>query len=458
MNTLALIPSASESLGTRLPILAVVPFAALLLCVAILPLVAGHWWHANKNKAILAALLSVPFAVWLYKTEGAASVGAFQHALLDYVAFIVLLGALYVVSGGILVRGSLNGTPLSNSTLLGVGAILANLIGTTGASMVLIRPILRANEARKDKTHTFVFFIFIVSNCGGLLTPFADPPLFLGFLKGVPFEWTLQLWPEWLTINGLLLLVYFIVDSYRMDREEKARPGSQLEDVMKHAPLGIDGAFNILLLFAIVAIILAKGTGVGANGGEWPFGIQEGLMAFVALVSYFGTPKVVHAKNSFSFTPINEVAILFAGIFITMIAPLAILNARGGELGLTQPWQYFWATGGLSGLLDNAPTYLAFAAVASGQAGISVDGPRYLGEYLAAGGTSDIILQAIACGAVMMGAMTYIGNGPNFMVKAIVEENGVKMPSFFGFMAWSFVLLVPCLLVVTFVFFRGSPA
>jgi Na+/H+ antiporter NhaD/arsenite permease-like protein len=181
-------------------------------------------------------------------------------------------------------------------------------------------------------------------------------------------------------------------------------------------------------------------------------------MGLVAFVSYKATKKAIHAKNSFSFGPINEVAILFAGIFVTMIAPLAILNARGGELGLTQPWHYFWATGGLSGFLDNAPTYLTFAAVASGQAGISVDGPRYLGEYLAAGGMDDIILKAIACGAVMMGALTYIGNGPNFMVKAIVEENGVKMPSFFGYMVWSFLLLIPCFLIVTFVVFRGSPA
>lgn len=452
---LCLVPEGG-TLGTRLPILSVAPFVILLLGIAVLPLVAPHWWHQNRNKALVAAILAIPFALWLYKREGVASIPAFEHALLDYVSFIVLLAALYVVSGGVYVRGSLNGTPLSNTSLLAIGAVLANLIGTTGASMVLIRPLLRANEKRVDKAHTFVFFVFIVSNCGGLLTPFADPPLFLGFLKGVPFAWTLQLIPEWLVVNGILLVVYFFVDSYRLDREEKSRPGSQLEAVMKHERIGIDGSHNVLLLAAIVVIILAKGTGFGAGGKEWPFGVQEGLMALVGLISYVTTKKAIHERNSFSFGPINEVAILFAGIFVTMIAPLSILNARGGELGLTQPWHYYWATGGLSGFLDNAPTYLAFAAVASGQAGISVDGPRYLGEYLAAGGMDDIILKAIACGAVMMGALTYIGNGPNFMVKAIAEENGVKMPSFFGYIGWSVVFLIPTFLVVTYAFFRVS--
>jgi len=442
-----------ESLGQRLPLLSVVPFVLILLSIALLPLIAGHWWHANKNRAIVVAVFAIPFAIWLYATEGAESVPAFEHAILDYASFLALLGALYVISGGIHVRGSLNGTPLSNAGLLGIGAVLANVVGTTGASMVLIRPILRANESRERKVHIVVFFIFVVSNCGGMLTPFADPPLFLGFLKGVPFEWTLGLWPEWLAVNGMLLLLFGIVDSFVLDREEKRRPGSQLEEVMKHERIGIDGAFNVVLLLGVVAVILAKGTGFGASDGHWPFGVQEGLMVGLALISYVATKKAVHAKNAFSFGPINEVAILFAGIFVTMIAPLAILNARGSELGITQPWQYYWATGGLSGFLDNAPTYLTFAAVACGQAGISVDGPHYLADYLAAAPIDDLILRAIACGAVMMGALTYIGNGPNFMVKAIAEESGVKMPSFFGYMGWSIAILIPCFVVVTVTFF-----
>jgi Na+/H+ antiporter NhaD/arsenite permease-like protein len=455
---LALLASEAGTLGNRLPLLAVVPFAVLLLCIAVLPLLAPHWWHPNRNKALVVGLISIPFAAWLYWVERANSIPAFQHALVDYISFMVLLAALYIVSGGIYISGRLKGTPFANTLLLAFGAVLANVVGTTGASMVLIRPLLRANESRHDKVHTFVFFIFIVSNCGGLLTPFADPPLFLGFLKGVPFEWTLRLAPQWLTVNGILLFLYLLLDSHRLEREEKARPGSQLEECMKSERLGLAGGFNILLLGAIVAIILARGTGFGAGGKEWPFGVQEGLMLIVIIVSLANTKKVVHEQNGFTFGPINEVAILFTGIFITMIAPLAILNVRGSDLGLTLPWHYYWGTGVVSGFLDNAPTYLAFSAVASGQAGIPNEGPRYLGEYLAAMGPEDLVLKAIACGAVMMGALTYIGNGPNFMVKAIVEQSGVKMPSFFGYLGWALLFLVPCFVIVTLVYFRASPA
>lgn len=452
-TSIASVAAESGSLGARLPLLAVLPFVALLLCIALLPLIAGHWWHSNRNKVLVAAMLAIPFAIWLYRAAGHDSIALFEHAALDYVSFIVLLGALYVVSGGIHVRGSMSGTPLSNSGFLAIGAVLANLVGTTGASMLLIRPLLRANRTREDRAHVVVFFIFVVSNCGGLLTPFADPPLFLGFLKGVPFEWTLQLWPQWLLANGILIIVFGMVDSFVLDREEKRRAGSQLEAVMEHERVGIDGLPNVFFLASIVGVILAQGTGLFSTSGHWPFGVQEGLMAGIALVSFATTKSATRAKNGFTFGPINEVAILFAGIFVTMIAPLAILNARGGELGLTEPWQYYWATGGLSGFLDNAPTYLTFAAVACGQAGISVDGPRYLSEYVTSG-HGDALLRAIACGAVMMGALTYIGNGPNFMVKAIAEEGGVKMPSFFGFVGWSIAILIPTFVIVTLVFFR----
>ena len=455
MTTFALIPALLQEAtpATRLPLFSAVPFVLLLLAIAVLPLVAGHWWHANKNKAWIVALLSIPFAIWLYRTEGADSLHEFTHAATDYASFLTLLAALYVISGGIYVRGSLAGTPLSNGTLLAIGAVLANVIGTTGASVVLVRPLLRANKKRQDKAHIFVFFIFIVSNCGGLLTPFADPPLFLGFLKGVPFVWTLRLWREWAVAVLLLLVVFFAVDSYVFDREEKRRRGSQLEEVLAHEPIGLEGFHNVFFLLGVVAVILGHGTGFGWSDHHWPFGLQEGLMIGLTLLSWFTTKRAIHAKNEFDFGPIIEVAVLFAGIFVTMIAPLDILNARGGELGLTQPWHYFWATGGLSGFLDNAPTYLTFAAVASGQAGISVEGPRYLGEYVA-NITGGRILEAISCGAVMMGAMTYIGNGPNFMVKAIAQQNGVKMPGFFGYMGWSMAVLIPCFILVTLLFFR----
>ncbi len=450
----ALPVQASTNIGESMPIWAVLPFVTLLLAIAILPLVAHRWWDSNKNKAIASFSLGIPFAIWLLVTFGAPGWEVLQHILLDYVAFIALLGALYVVAGGIFVRGSLAGSPLSNTGLLVIGALLANLIGTTGASMVLIRPLLRATATRKRRAHVVIFFIFIVSNCGGLLTPFADPPLFLGFLKGVPFEWTFGLWNEWALVVGILLVTFFAFDSYVLDKEELERPGSQLEAVLKHEPMGLDGAHNFLFLGAIVLVILARGNGWG-NGGElWPVGIQEGLMVGVAGLSWVATKPAVRVANRFTFGPIHEVAILFFGIFVTMIAPLYLLYARGSELGLEHPWQYYWATGLLSSFLDNAPTYLTFAATAAGQAGISPSGPRYLADYLATGGEATMNLAAISCGAVMMGANTYIGNGPNFMVKAIAEEEGVKMPSFGGYMLWSGAILIPTFVIVTFVFFR----
>ncbi len=447
----------AADLGASMPLWSIAPFAVLLLCIAVLPLVTPHWWEHNKNRALVAAVLSLPFAGWLLMEYGAVGWAALEHSLLDYVSFIALLAALYVISGGIYVRGSLAGSPLSNTGLLAIGGVLANLIGTTGASMVLIRPLLRANQSRRNKAHIVVFFIFVVSNCGGLLTPFADPPLFLGFLKGVPFEWTLTLWKECLLVVGILLITFLGVDSFILSREEKARPGAQLEEALKHEPMGLDGARNVFFLAGVVLVIIAKGGGWGNGGHAWPFGVQEALMGGLAVGSWMATRPTIRAANRFTFAPIAEVAILFAGIFITMIAPLLLLNARSSELGLHSAWQYYWATGLLSSCLDNAPTYLTFAAVAAGEAGIAAEGPRYLAEFLATSPAAHLTLAAISCGAVMMGAMTYIGNGPNFMVKAIAEEEGVKMPSFFGYMGWSGAILVPVFLVITFLFFRPEP-
>jgi Na+/H+ antiporter NhaD/arsenite permease-like protein len=295
----------------------------------------------------------------------------------------------------------------------------------------------------------------VVSNCGGLLTPLGDPPLFLGFLKGVPFAWTLSLWPQWLAINGLLIVVFNIYDQRMLAKEEAAAPESLLEEMIEHEPLRVRGCQNVAFLLGVVAVIVAKGQGWGAADGEWPFGVQEALMAGLALAAYASTPAELRVANRFSFAPIIEVAVLFAGIFVTMVAPLVILNARGAQLGLTAPWQYYWTTGVLSSFLDNAPTYLTFAATAAGQLGVSVSDGRYLAEFLALGAPAAALLAAISCGAVMMGANTYIGNGPNFMVKAIAEESGVKMPSFFGYMAYSLAILIPLFVVITFVFFRS---
>jgi Na+/H+ antiporter NhaD/arsenite permease-like protein len=454
-----------EQLGSGLPEWTVLPFAALLLCIAVLPLFTPHFWEHNRNKAIVAAVLSVPVAAYLYLAWGDAGHAVLHEKVMEYSSFIVLLAALFVITGGIHIEGSLSGTPLVNTGVLALGAVLANAIGTTGASVLLVRPLLRANAPRQRKVHVVVFFIFVVSNCGGLLTPLGDPPLFLGFLKGVPFEWTLRLWPQWLLVNGVLLIVFQVWDQIVLNREERERPGSQLEEVQRHAPLRIRGGLNFLFLAGVVATIYGAGRGLGNDGQPWPFGIQEGLMALLALAAWFTTAAVNREKNRFTFGPIVEVAVLFAGIFVTMAPALLILNAwgqghrevLGARFGLTEPWQFYWASGVLSSFLDNAPTYLTFAATACGLKGVPVDG-RYLAEFLEQGPEAVRLLAAISCGAVMMGANTYIGNGPNFMVKAIAEENGVQMPSFFGYMAYSGLILLPIFGLVTLVFFvTGAP-
>jgi Na+/H+ antiporter NhaD/arsenite permease-like protein len=438
-----------------LPVWSALPFVLLLAGIALLPLFAHHWWESNRNRAIFVALLALPFAAWLVRRFGVAGGHELRHAALDYASFMALLGALFVISGGIHIRGSLSGTPLANTAMLGIGAVLANLIGTTGASMVLIRPLLRANEERKHRVHLVVFFIFVVSNCGGLLTPLGDPPLFLGFLKGVPFEWTLRLWKEWLLVNGLLLLVFHFYDEWHLDRDERAdKKQHLLEDLLEHRPLRIEGLHNALFLAGVVLVIIGKGQAWGSSGGEWAFGVQEGLMAILAFLAFLTTKPGLRQKNRFTFAPIVEVAILFAGIFVTMIAPLLLLNEHGKELGLAHPWQFFWATGALSSFLDNAPTYLTFASAACGLFGVSVEGTKYLAELLTRGPEAVKILEAISCGAVFMGANTYIGNGPNFMVKAIAEEHGVKMPSFLGYMAYSCAILIPLFVMVTLILFR----
>ncbi|HXZ84186.1 MAG TPA: sodium:proton antiporter, partial [Myxococcota bacterium] len=363
----------------------------------------------------------------------------------EYVSFILLLTALFVITGGISVRGSLAGTPLTNTGILALGAVLASAIGTTGASVLLIRPLLRANAPRERKAHLVVFFIFIVSNCGGLLTPLGDPPLFLGFLKGVPFAWTLSLWKEWLLVNGALVLLFNFWDQRVLDAEERARPGSQLEEVMQHEPLRIEGKRNLAFLLGVVAAIFAAGR------EQWPWGVQEALLLGLALAAYGSTPAALREANRFSFGPIVEVALLFSGIFVTMAPTLLLLNAHAGELALREPWQFYWGSGAVSSFLDNAPTYLAFAATAVGLHGLPVEG-RYLARFLAQGEEAARLLAAISCGSVMMGANSYLGNGPNFMVKAIAEEAGVRMPSFFGYMAYSGGILIPLFLLVTCLF------
>lgn len=443
-------------MGAALPLWTVLPFVTLLLCIAILPLALPHWWEHNRNKAIVSGVLAAIVAVYLVAVWHQQGVHELLDKLKEYASFMILLGALYIISGGIYVKGSLSGTPLANTVLLAIGAVLASIIGTTGASVLLIRPLLRANRSRVNTAHVVVFFIFVVSNCGGLLTPLGDPPLFLGFLKGVPFLWTLRLSPQWLTVNLLLLLIFNVWDQIVLDREERERPGSQLEEAMKHEPLGFDGLLNFVFLGGIVAAIFCSGH------FHWPYGVQEGIMLALAVLAYVTTQPANRAANKFSFGPIVEVAVLFIGIFITMAPALQILNAWGqnlrpelGEFGMKHPWEFFWASGALSSFLDNAPTYLTFAATAAGIEKVDVEAANYLATFLLKGGAkAAALLGAISCGSVFMGANTYIGNGPNFMVKAIAEENGVKMPSFFGYMAYSGLVLIPIFIVVTLIFFR----
>jgi Na+/H+ antiporter NhaD/arsenite permease-like protein len=444
---------AAETLGSQLPLWSAVPFVALLVVVAVLELVAPRWWGRITNKMFVAVALAVPAAVQLRAGHGAGGGAALLHSLTDYVSFIVLLAALFVIAGGVEVKGSLAGTPLANMTMLGIGAILANLIGTTGASMVLIRPFLRANARRRRSAHLVVFFILIVANSGGLLTPLGDPPLYLGFLKGVPFEWTLRLWGPWLFVNGVVLVIFNLVDQFIVNREERERRGDGLfDELMVHEPLRVVGGANVAFLVAVVLVILGKGSGFAHGGEPWPFGVKELLLCAIAAASYLTTARSIHESNAFSFGPIASVAVVFFGVFATMTAPLLILNARGADLGLREPWQFFWATGGVSATLDNAPTYLSFTAVAAGQLGLSSDAPAYPSSLLALP-SGEALLVAISCGAVLMGCLTYIGNGPNLMVKEMAEERGVTMPHFFAYAMVAMAIMLPVFAATTFVFF-----
>jgi len=424
-----------------IPLWSILPFILTLLSIAVVPLVLPDWWEKNSNKLILSLVLSVPVLIVLIP----GGLHLLEESLVDYASFMVLLGALFVISGGIYIKGEFAGTPLVNTTFLAVGAVFANLIGTTGASMLLIRPYLRANHRRQRRAHLCVFFIFIVSNIGGLLTPLGDPPLFLGFLRGVPFQWTLSLVPIWLTTLVPLLIVFNLYDQYVFVREDVETPGALAEDVQPRRHLDIQGGLNLVFLLGVMLSAILSGY------FGWPRGVQELLMIAMAVLSWFTTPPAVHKANHFHLHPILEVAAVFLGIFITMIPALEILRSHATQLGLNAPWQYFWMSGGLSSFLDNAPTYLTFTAMASGLVGSS-------SESLAGLLQSELgvaLLRAISVGSVFMGANSYIGNGPNFMVKSIAEHNGVKMPSFGGYLLYSGAILIPIFFMVTMIFFRG---
>jgi Na+/H+ antiporter NhaD/arsenite permease-like protein len=435
----------------EVPLLACAPFVALLLCIAVLPLAAPKWWHRPSSQALVAGSLGGAAAIWCLLRLGPAALLESMH---HYLAFIIMLGALYVISGGLLLEGELPATPAVNASFLLLGSLLASFIGTTGASMLLIRPLLRVNRERKHVVHTVVFFIFLVSNIGGCLTPLGDPPLYVGYLEGVPFRWTLGLWPEWAFMVGSLLAIYLVLE-LRFARREPAGPAPRARTSLR-----LRGRINLaLLLAAVLTVALVKEPQVPHAGV-----VRDVALVLLALLSLNATPRGVHAANEFAWDPLVEVTVLFAGIFAAMTPALILLQQHGASLGLNKPWHFFWATGALSSVLDNAPAYLAFGSaatgllhavapelnLASGQIGglVAID-PATHAELARLGHD---LLVAVSLGAVFAGASTYIANGPNFMVKAIAESRGVKMPGFAGYCVWSLLIVLPLLGILTLVF------
>jgi len=455
-----------SDIGKVLPIWAIIPFVGILLSIAILPLVAPHLWHAHFGK--ISTFWALAFAVPFLFVYHFVAVHEILHIyIIDYIPFIILLWGLFTIAGGIVVGGSLKGTPIVNTILLLIGTILASWVGTTGAAMVMIRPVLKANKDRANKAHVICFFIFLVANIGGSLTPLGDPPLFLGFLHNVPFFWvTTGILPHMLLASVILLSLFFVVDSFYY-RKEKDKP--QLPEKGKEkVPIKIEGLYNLIFLAGVVGSVLMSGYWKAGHfsvfGVEWYFQniLRDVIIITMGLLSLFFTPTRLRETNEFSWFPIQEVAKLFAGIFMTIIPALAILKAgnEGALAGLVaivkDPFHYFWVAGALSSFLDNAPTYLTFFNLALGKLGIT--------EAMVPGALSAntvtlnpvfvSYLKGISAGAVFMGANTYIGNAPNFMVKSIAEEAGISMPSFFGYMLkYSIPILIPIFILVTFVFF-----
>ena len=454
--------AAHELVNTSLPVWSIIPFVGMLLSIAIIPLFKGEWWEKNMKWVSLgwSLIFLIPFSAAYGAGEGAFRL--LESVLLDYIPFIVLLYGLFVAAGGIVIRGTLAGTTKINALLLFIGTVLASWIGTTGAAMLMIRPLIRANAWRQKKVHMMVFFIFLVANMGGCLTPLGDPPLFMGFQRGVPFTWTFHLLPI-LAFNMILLFTVFCLIDHHYYKKEIAAGRSPM-DMQKDGhkePISIEGAHNLIFIAMIIVGVLANGLlpelipafahGAGIHIYDeivFPYAtLAEVIIILIAaFLSLKTTKEHTRELNEFTNGPIIEVAVLFIGIFITMIPALMLLKTHGAELGINQPWQMFWATGFLSSFLDKTPKYLVFLQTA-GALGAAT------GIQTSVGTVSQIMLEAISAGAVFMGANTYIGNAPNFMVKAIAEENNIKRPSFFGYMAWSNSILIPVFIIDTFVFF-----
>jgi Na+/H+ antiporter NhaD/arsenite permease-like protein len=453
-----------EELGKLLPYWTTAPFIFILLAIALLPLFSSHWWESNLNKGVISALCSLPILAYLISL-GPLGLEVLADVLKDYYAFIILLVALFTISGGIHLEGNLKATPTVNSAFLGLGAVLASFIGTTGAAMLLIRPLLNTNRERKFKNHIFIFFIFLVANIGGSLLPVGDPPLFLGYLYGVPFFWTLRLWPLWLTEVAILLIIFYIWDTWAYSKESEA---DLRRDVKQETKLKVHGLVNVVLILGVLSsVVFLRDYPTGSYNINLAW-MQQPCLILLALISFaldhrkkerahkhghlqFKSPR---EHNAFTFYAMIEVAVLFIGIFITMTPAICLLKAHGAETGIKHAWQFFWMSGGLSSFLDNAPTYATYFALGQGVTkGLLASGGGISLVAANTGPISENILMAISAGSVFMGANTYIGNAPNFMVKSICEEAKVKMPSFFGYMAYSISILIPSFLLIMYIYF-----
>ncbi len=424
-----------------IPLLSLLPFVLMLGSIAVFPLFWEHFWEQNKNKLIIAIILSLPIVVFLAASNLTEKL--LETMLFDYVPFIVLLGALFTITGGIFLSGDIEAKPSINTLFLGIGAILASFMGTTGAAMLLIRPVIYTNKERKFKVHTILFFIGIIANCGGLLTPLGDPPLFMMYLRGASFSWFFKLGVEWFFTNGALLLIYYLVDSYYHKKEPIS---AIIKDKTEIRPLKIQGTQNLIFLAGVVlavAFLNDHYLSFIKQNDYFKF-IREIVILLLAYLSILFTPHMTRVSNNFTWEPIKEVAYLFLGIFITMVPCILYLESNAKQLGVSTPTQFYYYTGLLSSFLDNTPTAVTFHSLALG-----------LGEHIGTmeAGIPEILLRAISIGAVFFGSMTYIGNGPNFMVKAVAEENNIKMPDFFSYMfKFSLIVLLPIFIIVELLF------
>lgn len=430
-----------EHANLQIPLISTIPFVLMLLSIAIFPLFWNHWWEKNKNKLIVAIVLSIPIIIYLLMNGLGEKL--VETIVFDYIPFIILLGALFTITGGIYLSGDIEATPRVNTTFLGIGAILASLMGTTGAAMLLIRPVIQTNKERTFKVHTILFFIGIVANCGGLLTPLGDPPLFMMYLRGAPFTWFFHLVPEWLLTNALLLIIYFFVDSY-FHKKEPAKAIEIDRRVIK--PIKLQGKLNFIWMAGVVlavAFLNEQYLPFISQNHYYKF-IREAAIVGMAALSLLFTTNLLRVSNNFTWEPIKEVAYLFIGIFVTMVPCLLYLESNAKHLGITSPAQFYYFSGLLSSFLDNTPTAVTFHSLAMGLG-------QTTGTLVA--GIPEELLRAISIGAVFFGSMTYIGNGPNFMVKAVAEENNIKMPSFFAYIyMFSLIVLLPVYVIVQLLF------